>query len=68
MRCVYGCPENALSPRFMKSLVIKEGFNLKGLEEGIAGLGETAAPTFKGVWRALKPYFQAQEADNKAMR
>ncbi len=68
MRCVYSCPENALSPRFMKWLVLKEGFNLKGLEKGLAGLEETEDPSFKGVWRALKPYFQVPAADNKAIR
>ena len=52
----------------MKWLVLNTGFNLKGLEKGFAGLEETEDPSFTGVWRALKLYFQVPTADNKARR
>jgi ferredoxin len=36
MRCLYACPEKALSPRYAKFFMIKEGFSLRDIERAAA--------------------------------
>lgn len=33
MKCIYNCPNHALSPRILKSAVLKTGFDLKKINE-----------------------------------
>ena len=33
MKCIYACPKNALSPRFLKFTVLKGGFSIKKMKE-----------------------------------
>lgn len=43
LRCVYGCPKRAISPKFGKSLVIKEGYDLKAVEKTLREQPEKTA-------------------------
>ena len=45
LRCVYGCPERAIRPDILKSIVLKDGFDLTSLETRMAG--RTAFPPVK---------------------
>lgn len=33
LKCIYSCPNNALSPKIMKFVILKEGYNLKEMSE-----------------------------------
>ncbi len=57
LRCIYGCPQKALSPRMLKSLVLKEGFDLQMLESGLNNYKQTGYAALKGIWKALQTYF-----------
>ncbi len=46
MRCVYGCPQKAIVPGLMRSVVLKQGFDLATLEERMKAI-ETLPPVEK---------------------
>ncbi len=58
LRCIYGCPERALEPHFFKKLVLKEGFDLEQLKDGMSGFKPVEDVKYKGAWKALGPYFE----------
>lgn len=33
LKCVYACPQKAIIPKYVKSFIIKEGFDIKAIEE-----------------------------------
>ena len=45
LRCVYGCPQKAIVPGLLRSMVLKDGFNLAALEADMSGV--TALPPVK---------------------
>ena len=47
LRCVYGCPEHAITPGILKSVVLKGGFDLAGVEKRMAG--KTDFPPVKEI-------------------
>jgi len=57
LRCIYGCPEHALSPGSAAFLVIKEGYSLDALEE-LGPLDKSRLEAeLKGVaWNAVRRY------------
>jgi ferredoxin/flavodoxin len=47
LRCVYGCPAKAIKPGIMKSLVLKQGFDLDAAEGRTKGVDEL--PPLSGI-------------------
>ena len=47
LRCVYGCPERAIQPGMLKGVVLKDGFDLAGIEKRMAG--RTEFPPIKKI-------------------
>ena len=58
LHCIYSCPENALSPRLLKRLVLKEGFDLEKLELRLQKTDDIPNTKLKGIWKALNGYFE----------
>lgn len=58
MRCLYDCPQKALSPKLLKSTVIKEGFDiLATAKEALAGAAGMGARTENDKsWKGVRDY------------
>ncbi|RCX13840.1 hypothetical protein DFR58_11676 [Anaerobacterium chartisolvens] len=58
LKCIYGCPKKALKPGMLKFIVIKEGYDLKAVEERTRGIRlrpvEELAKGF--LWKGVKDY------------
>ena len=61
LRCVYGCPQNAIIPGFAKSFVLQDGFNIQAIERRTSHLTQfpplnqiAKGPIMAGVRRYLK--------------
>ncbi|MGI6106238.1 MAG: EFR1 family ferrodoxin [Raoultibacter sp.] len=62
LRCIYGCPHQALKPGFAKFIAIKEGFSLnalKGREQ--ADIDSALAQTNKLVWKGVYRYLREDD-------
>ena len=60
LKCIYGCPRNALKPGICKFVVLKNGYNLCGIEkrvkvEGRSKLG-TEELTRGFLWKGVRKY------------
>jgi ferredoxin/flavodoxin len=63
LKCIYGCPQNALSPGIWKYIVLKQGFDLRKLEKRI---GEPKVNSIeelaKGyLWKGIREYLLKDE-------
>lgn len=58
LRCIYGCPENALSPCIMKSLILTNGYSLASMTAESDSRDATAIDENPGkTWDGLRLYF-----------
>ena len=69
LRCVYGCPERAIQPGMLKSVVLKDGYDLAGVEKRMAG--KTDFPPMKEMasglmLKGVRKYLQQGQADAQA--
>lgn len=60
LKCLYSCPKNALKPGVFKSMVFKEGFNLKRIEEKLnkKDLQPVSDLTKGYIWKGVKKYLE----------
>lgn len=58
MRCIYGCPNNALAAGIFKFIILKDGYNLKDIEKRIEGIHQKPIEDLaKGyLWKGVKEY------------
>lgn len=62
LRCVYGCPENALKSRILKFITIKEGFSIAELEKQVQETepdghsGDTSKADKNGMFEGVLTY------------
>lgn len=58
LKCIYGCPNQALKPGVMKFAIIKDGYNLKALENRMAGVEPAPVEDLaKGFfWKGVRDY------------
>jgi ferredoxin len=63
MRCLYGCPQKALAPRFGKFFVIREGFSLSDIKK-MAADSETPCSSDKvkgALWSGVQAYLEEKD-------
>lgn len=59
LKCIYGCPSKALSPRILKFTVIKDGYNLKEMSEDAISLCDTEYKFSKNIfWKGVNDYLK----------
>ncbi|WP_321418455.1 EFR1 family ferrodoxin [uncultured Methanomethylovorans sp.] len=58
LKCIYGCPRQALEAGTLKFIIIKEGYNLKDLENRMQGIQLAPVEDLaKGyIWKGVKEY------------
>ncbi len=58
LKCIYGCPNHALSAGVLRFIVVKEGYDLKALEEKMPNIpSEPVEEPAKGyLWSGVKKY------------
>lgn len=58
LRCIYGCPNNALEAGIFKFIVLKEGYNLKDIEKKMKGIKPAQVENLaKGyLWKGVREY------------
>jgi ferredoxin len=58
LKCIYGCPRQALEAGALKFIIIKEGYDLKALEKRMRGIQPAAVEDLaKGyIWKGVKKY------------
>lgn len=58
LRCIYGCPHNAIKPGMLKFLYIKDGYNLEAIEERMDGVSlQPVEELAKGyLWKGVREY------------
>lgn len=63
LRCVYGCPENAIKPKFIRSLILKEGLDIGALLKKAEEIQEHESEDLpKGVaWKGVRRYLDETE-------
>lgn len=59
LKCLYDCPQKALSPRFGKALLLKEGFSLAAFQKSAAQTVADNSTLPEGLlWDGIKAYLQ----------
>lgn len=60
MKCIYACPQKALSPKRMKSSVIKEGFDISQMTKDAMEGGEKlhAPAEDDNSWKGVREYLE----------
>lgn len=63
LKCIYGCPQRALSPGIGKFIVLKQGYNLNAIEKRIDGTKlESIQELAKGyLYKGIKEYLLNNE-------
>lgn len=58
LRCIYGCPNNALAAGIFKFIILKDGYNLKDIEKRMKGTYQEPIENLaKGyLWKGVKEY------------
>ncbi len=58
LKCIYGCPKQAIEARTLKFIILKEGYDLKALEKRMHGIQPAAVEDLaKGyIWKGVKKY------------
>jgi len=64
MKCLYGCPHKALRPGFAKFIVLKDGFDLKRLEQMVpySESIDIEAQTKGFLWAGIRDYLLDRDA------
>lgn len=60
LRCVYSCPENAIMPKFVRSFIIKDGFDINALmrqAEQAAKISNKDMPK-SSAWKGVCKYIE----------
>lgn len=63
LSCLYGCPQKALEPGYMKFVVIKEGYDYKGVLRRMHGVSEINIDEHlnKGwLWEGIRKYLNEE--------
>ncbi len=72
LKCIYGCPKKALKPGMLKFIVIKEGYDLKAVENRTRDMRlRPVEELAKGyLWKGVKNYLLSFEdpENNKGQR
>lgn len=56
LRCIYKCPENAISPRLFKFIVLKDGFNISPIINDGTIKGDFINENTKGFYKRFRSY------------
>jgi ferredoxin len=58
LRCIYGCPNNALEAGAFKFIVLKDGYNLNDIEKRMKGIKPAPVENLaKGyIWKGVREY------------
>lgn len=58
LRCIYGCPENALTSSTFKFIILKDGYDLKDIEKRMKGIKPAPVENLaKGyLWKGVREY------------
>ena len=57
LRCIYGCPNNALSAGYGAFMILKDGFALKRFESDSCPSADELRPLLKGfAWKGVREY------------
>ena len=58
LKCIYDCPRKALSPRILKFVVLKNGFNIKAMSKMAHQAKQEAAykPSQNVLWSGIIKY------------
>lgn len=60
LRCVYGCPVHAIEPGRYKSFILKDGFNLRKIENIELDKEQSMEECAKGYkWKGVKKYLES---------
>jgi ferredoxin/flavodoxin len=62
MRCVYACPQQAISPRLFRFCVLKGGYNLQDIIDDPAIKEHYITEETRGYFRHFVPYIQQPDA------
>ncbi len=63
MGCIYGCPKQAIEPRFIKFVVLKGGFRLEELQkkQPVSATADIKALTKGAAWTGVRKYLEDEE-------
>lgn len=58
LRCIYGCPNNALEAGIFKFIILKDGYNLKDIEKRMKGIKPAQVENLAGgyIWKGVREY------------
>ncbi len=60
LKCVYRCPQRAVSPRLLRFSVFKSGYDLEGMGKEAKGLCEMESEVSKGIfWKGVIDYLKS---------
>ncbi len=63
LKCVYGCPKKAIRPKYVRSVLLKEGFDISALLKKAENPRERESEDLPkgGAWKGLRLYLEGIE-------